>query len=117
MPQRHKELNKMADDAFTSLGVMVTPVRQEGVSPFKVQFQIRSSELAKKFTIDFGDGTGDDGDLVKGQATVEHTYSFIKTGKYNGTTYLPTVIVAEDGGEYPTSTKPGAFYVGISAAP
>lgn len=75
----------MADDEFKSLGVMVTPVKQEGVSPFKVTFKVTSSTLAKRFVFDFGDGLTEEGDLIDGRAVVEHTYVFVKTGKYNGT--------------------------------
>ena len=106
----------MADDEFKSLGVMVTPVKQEGTSPFNVEFKIQSSTLAKKFIIDFGDGNSEDGDLINGQATVKHTYAFFKTGKYNGTTYLPVVTVTAEDGKYPTSTGKGAFYVMVNVA-
>jgi PKD repeat protein len=105
----------MPDDGFSSLGVMVTPVKQSGVSPFSVTFQITSSLLAKKYVIDFGDGNHDEGTLVNGQANVKHTYLYAKSEKYSGTTYLPTVTVTGENGEYPTSTQKGAFYVMISA--
>ena len=104
----------MADDEFKSLGVMVTPVKQEGISPFKATFKIASSTLAKKFIMDFGDGISEEGDLVDGQATIDHTYVFIKTGKYNGTTYLPQVTVMTGEGKYPTQTGKGAFYVMVN---
>lgn len=104
----------MADDEFKSLGVMVTPVKQEGVSPFKVTFKVTSSTLAKRFVFDFGDGLTEEGDLIDGRAVVEHTYVFVKTGKYNGTTYLPIVTVMTEDGKYPTSTGKGAFYVMVS---
>lgn len=102
------------DDPFTSLGVKVLPVRQAGISPFTAEFQIISSTLGKKYIIDFGDGQSENGDLVNGMAMVKHTYSYAKSEKYSGTTYLPIVtVISADG--LATATGKGAFYVMVDA--
>lgn len=105
----------MADDEFKSIGVMVTPVKQEGSSPFEAVFKITAGTLARKYIFDFGDGLSEEGVLIDGQAVVKHTYVFVKTGRYNGTTYMPTVTVMTADDKYPTTTGKGAFYVMVNA--
>ena len=78
-----------------SMGYTVTPTYKFGKSPLTVEFAIYATQPQPDHAgivtvdIDWADGSHQLVPLVKGEATVSHTFSFVKNDKYSGHTFFP----------------------------
>lgn len=90
-----KSAGELPSGDINWLAMMVTPTYRYGVSPLHVDFKLYGTQPTSEHpgiasvTIDWTDGVVQTAQMVNGEATTDHTFTFVKNDKYTGHTFYP----------------------------